>query len=127
MGKFLSEPRFAILGTVARSGRPHLTVMWYDLRGEEVMFNTARGRHKVRNLERDPRCSLVVADGYRYVRLDGKVTRIVDDHAEALRDIVDLAKRYHGPERGARMKSLFARQERITYYVAIERVYANGL
>ena len=37
------------------------------------MFNTAAGRRKPENLARDPRASLIVPDGYRFVRVDGTV------------------------------------------------------
>ena len=47
---FLREPRFAVLGTTNDDGSAHLTVMWYVLEGDEIMFNTAAGRKKPENL-----------------------------------------------------------------------------
>src|SRR2546430_13636011 len=69
---FLEENRFAVVGTVNPDGSPHLAVMWYLLDGDEVVVNSAQGRIKDRNLSRDPRLSLLVADGYRFVRVDGR-------------------------------------------------------
>lgn len=127
MRHLLEEKRFAVIGTVNPNGTPHLTVMWYELRDGEILFNTARGRIKDRNLRRDPHVSFVVEDGYRFLRIDGRVAR-VEDQATAQEDIRRLAVRYQGPQEGERMaRETFAKQERITYRIAIERVYAPGL
>ena len=123
---FLSEVRFAVLGTVGRDGTLQQTVMWYELRDDHVIMNTARGRVKDRNLRRDPRLSVCIEDGYRYVTIQG-VAEIVDDPEVAQADIASLAIRYHGPEKGGRMIDTFRRQERVTLRMSIERVIANGL
>src|SRR6266511_2814947 len=94
---FLGEPRFAVLGTINENGSAHLTVMWYALEGDEIMFNTAAGRRKPDNLARDPRASLIVPDGYRFVRVDGTV-RADDDQSVAQADIRRLALRYYQGE-----------------------------
>jgi len=47
---FLQEPRFLILATSNRDGTPQQSVIWYELQGDEIMMNTARGRLKDRNL-----------------------------------------------------------------------------
>lgn len=125
--EFLAEQRFAVLTTINPDGSPQQTVMWYELRGDEFVFNTARGRVKERNLARDPRASLVVADDYRYFRAEGAVVRI-DDERTAQEDIRRLAIRYHGKERGeALSREQFSKQQRITYRMTMERVYAPGL
>src|SRR3990170_7689490 len=91
---FLHEPRFAVLGTTNANGSAHLTVMWYELEGDEIMFNTAAGRRKPDNLARDPRASLIVPDGYRFVRVEGEV-RANDDQSVAQADIRRLALPYY--------------------------------
>ncbi|MBF6589385.1 MAG: PPOX class F420-dependent oxidoreductase, partial [Ktedonobacterales bacterium] len=69
--RFLDEPRFAVLATLSPDGTPQQTVIWYELDGDEIVMNTAEGRIKSGNLRRDPRISLCVEDGYRYVTLTG--------------------------------------------------------
>ena len=123
---FLSEQRFAVLATINADGTPQQTVMWYDLQGDEVMMNTARGRLKDRNLERDPRISICVEDGYRFVTIRGTVT-LNDDVETAQADIAHLAVRYHGPERGAEQAKNFRTQERVTLRLKIEHVLENGM
>src|SRR5713226_7780097 len=106
---FLEQKNFAVLGTVSRSGAPHLTVMWYLLDGDEIVFNTKAGRVKESNLSRDPRVSLLVYDesGYRYIRIDGRVRAITDPEV-AHRDIARLAVRYHGEEKAKSAITRFA-------------------
>jgi PPOX class probable F420-dependent enzyme len=123
--KFLEEVRFAVLATVGRSGLPQQTVMWYELRGDTIVMNTARGRLKDDNLRRDPRVSICVADGEQFVTLTGQAT-LIDDPAVTQADILSLATRYGGPERGREQMSFFQRQERISIVVPIDRAYERG-
>ncbi|MEK6619739.1 MAG: PPOX class F420-dependent oxidoreductase [Chloroflexota bacterium] len=126
MRAFLEERRFAVLGTANTDGSPHLTVMWYLLEGDEIVFNTTPSRLKHRNLRRDPRVSVMVSDGYRYLRIDGSA-RAIDDRGTGQADIRRLAVRYEGEESAERqMRNAFSKQERVTYRVAIGHVYAGG-
>jgi len=124
---FLHEPRYAVLGTTNEDGSAHLTVMWYALEGDEIMFNTAAGRKKPDNLARDPRASLIVPDGYRFVRVDGVVSAN-DDQAVAQADIRRLAFRYHQSEERVQrsVDATWAKQHRITYRMRASRVYSDG-
>lgn len=123
---FLEEPRFASLATLNPDGSVQQTVMWYALRDDRILMNTARGRKKDRNLLHDRRVSICVEEGYRYVTIAGEVT-LVEDQATAQADIKHLAERYHGPGRAAEMvRNGFAKQERITLLLPIGRVDAHG-
>ena len=125
--EFLQEPRFAVLGTTNENGSAHLTVMWYVLEGDEIMFNTAAGRKKPDNLTRDPRASLIVSEGYRFVRVDGTV-RANDDQTVALADIRKLALRYYQSEERLQrsLDATWSKQHRITYRMPALRVYSSG-
>ena len=120
---FLDAPRFAVLGTLNLDGSPQLSVIWYERRGDEVVVNTTAPRVKARNMERDPRVSLLVGESEQYVRLDGEA-RLVASGAEALRDIRALAVRYNGEEAAERQtRDVWSKQERVTYAIQIKRVY----
>ena len=67
---FLEEKRFAVVGSRNPDGSPHLAVMWYLLDGDDVVVNSAQGRIKDRNLAADPRMSVLVEDGYRWIRIE---------------------------------------------------------
>jgi len=124
---FLHEPRYAVLGTTNENGSAHLTVMWYALEGDEIMFNTAAGRKKPENLARDPRASLIIPDGYRFVRIEGTV-RANDDQAIAQADIRKLALRYYRSEERVQsgVDATWSKQHRISYRMPVLRVYSDG-
>ena len=120
---FLDAPRFAVLATVREDGTPHLTVVWYERRGDEVIVNTTAPRSKARNIERDPRVSLLVGEMERYVRLEGEA-RPVATGAAALADIRALAVRYDGEAAAERQAlTVWSKQERVTYAIAVKRLY----
>jgi len=123
---FLEEKRFAVVGTKNPDGSPHLAVMWYLLDGDEIVVNSAQGRIKDRNLATDPRMSVLVEDGYRWIRIDGRA-RIEHDQTIAHADIRRLAARYYGDERRVdeAMKNNFSKQHRITYRLPIGRVASD--
>jgi PPOX class probable F420-dependent enzyme len=124
---FLEEKRFAVVGTKNTDGSPHLAVMWYLLDGDEIVVNSAQGRRKDRNLAADPRMSVLVEDGYRWIRIDGRAT-IDHDQTLAHAYIRRLAFRYYEDERRVeeQMKNHFSKQHRITYRLPIRRVSSEG-
>ena len=126
MRTYLDAPRFAVLATVNPDGSPHLTVIWYARREDEVIVNTTAPRKKSANMARDPRASLLVGESDRYVRLDGEA-RSVATGAAALRDIRELAVRYDGEAAAERQsRDVWSKQERVTYTIAVRRVYRYG-
>jgi PPOX class probable F420-dependent enzyme len=123
---FLSTPRDAVVTTINPDGSPHLTIVWYDLRGDEILLNTADDRVKYRNLERDPRIAVLIGDGRHYVRVDG-TAREVATGAEALRDIHDLAVRYDGAAVAERdTRESYSKKRRVSYLVTARRIYVRG-
>ena len=123
---FLDVPRSADLATLNPDGSPQLSIIWYARRGDEVVVNTTEQRVKARNMDRDPRVSLLVGDPQRYVRLDGDA-RVVATGTDALADIRALAVRYNGEDAAARQaRDVWSTQQRVTYAIAIRRVYRYG-
>ena len=96
--ELLNEPQIANVATVMADGSPQVTPVWIDTDGEHVFFNTAKGRVKHRNLERNPKVAISVVDKndpYRLVVLRGSV-EFVEDGADA--HIDQLAKKYLGAD-----------------------------
>jgi PPOX class probable F420-dependent enzyme len=132
--EYLAAPRYAVLATLNPNGSPHLTEMWWGIRGDEVFFNTTEERHKKRNLERDRRVSLLVAGkvgepvwrSLAYVRLDGLARRVAAG-MEALEDIVQLSIRFDGPASEPTAREHFGKMHRVTYVIDVDRVYAKGI
>jgi PPOX class probable F420-dependent enzyme len=91
---------FASLGTLMPDGRPQVTPVWCDFDGQHVIFNSAKGRQKDRNVRRDPRVSLAVIDPenpYRYLEIRGRVVEITEDGAAE--HINKMAKKYLGVDK----------------------------
>jgi len=68
---FLSEQLVVTCATQGRDGWPHLMPLWYVVRAGEVWAWTYAKSQKVRNLERDARCTLQVEAGETYDQLRG--------------------------------------------------------
>jgi PPOX class probable F420-dependent enzyme len=91
---------FASLGTIMPDGRPQVTPVWCDFDGEHVIFNSAKGRQKDKNVRRDPRVALAIIDPenpYRYLEIRGRVVEITEDGASA--HIDKMAKKYLGVDK----------------------------
>ncbi|MCS7261705.1 MAG: PPOX class F420-dependent oxidoreductase [Anaerolineae bacterium] len=90
---------FGYVATVMPDGTPQVTPVWVDYDGTHVIFNTAKGRVKERNLRRDGRVALVVSDPgnpYRYIQVRGRA-ELSEEGADA--HIDKLAKKYLGMDR----------------------------
>ena len=95
-----SKRAFANLGTLMPDGRPQVTPVWIDLEGDLVLFNSAKGRQKDKNVRRDPRVALSIVDPdnpYRYLEIRGHVAEITEHGANE--HIDKLAKKYLGVDK----------------------------
>ena len=89
------KPAFANLATIMPDGSPQVTPVWCDYDGKHVLFNTAEGRLKDRNLRRDPRVALSIMDPenpYRYLQIRGRVVDVTKKDAD--QHIDKMAKKY---------------------------------
>ena len=90
-----AKKAFAHLATVGRDGAPQVTPVWVDYDGTHVRINTARGRVKDKNLQRNPKVALSAQDPdnpYRYVQVRGRVVEMTEKDADAHIDA--LSKKY---------------------------------
>ena len=85
---FLAAGKTVTCATIARDGRPHLMPLWYVLRDGALWAWTYAKSQKVRNLERDPRCTLQVEAGTEYTELRGVM---LDCDAVIHRELEDVA------------------------------------
>ena len=89
---------FAALTTLFDDGRPQTQVMWVGCDEDHVLINTELHRSKFKNVEGDPRVTVMVWDAtnpYSYVEVRGRVVDMVrGDVARA--NIDELSQKYTG-------------------------------
>jgi PPOX class probable F420-dependent enzyme len=96
--RILDSTNFAHVATLMPDGTPQVTPVWVDRDGDVILINTAKGRLKHRNLERDPRIAISIADQdnpYVYLQVRGRA-EFVDEGADS--HIDKLASKYMGVE-----------------------------
>jgi PPOX class probable F420-dependent enzyme len=112
------------LATTMPNGSPQLTQTWVDTDGEHVLINTVQGSQKARNIERDPRVALSVADPGRPSRYYAVRGRVIDAATEGAAEHIDsLAQRYLGtpyPWYGGRDKV------RLLLTIEADKIHAMG-
>jgi PPOX class probable F420-dependent enzyme len=90
--ELLEHERIVVVASLGRNGWPHVMPLWYVLRDWELWIYTYAKSQKVRNLERDPRATLLVETGHEYAELRGVQ---IEAEAEIHRDhetVFELAK-----------------------------------
>lgn len=90
----LDEKVMVYIATTLEDGGPHVTAMWIDYEGDNLLFSTAAGRVKANNLLRDPRVSIAfvaAGDAYHPFTIQGRVVK-TDTDGKYL--INRLAKKY---------------------------------
>jgi PPOX class probable F420-dependent enzyme len=115
---------FAGLATVMPDGSPQVTPVWIDFDGENLLVNTAAGRQKDKNLQREGRVALMLVDPdnpYRYLEVRGQVAERTHDGADD--HINKMAKKYLG-------KDIYPFRQpgevRVLYKIKPERVSSMG-
>ncbi len=88
--QFLREAHVGVVSTIDRMGYPHSVGIYYDGTPTELRMWVYGKSQKVRNVERDPRCALLVEAGEPYVDLKGVLLRgeaWVDRDFDAIYDL----------------------------------------
>ncbi len=98
--QLFKDRNFAFLSTLMKDGSPQVSPVWVDIDGDEILVNTAEGRVKQKNVSRDPRVGISVADSsnpYTMVTIQGKVTEQVTEGANNHIDL--MSKKYLGVDK----------------------------
>src|SRR5262245_41973071 len=107
---YLNTAHTIILGTNGRKGHPQLTAMWYvnDPDGTIWMTTFAKSQ-KTKNLERDPRVTLLIESGRTYPELKGLMitarTEIIPDVERVLDMLERVNVKYNGLEPSAELRA----------------------
>jgi PPOX class probable F420-dependent enzyme len=90
--ELLDSERVVVVSSNGPRGWPHSMPLWYVVREGEIWVWTYAKSQKVRNLERDPRATLLIQTGHEYAELRGVQ---IEAEAELIRDpdrVVAFAK-----------------------------------
>ena len=90
---------FVYIASLMKDGSPQVTPTWVDI--DNILVNTAVGRLKHKNISRDGRVALAVADHdnpYNMVTIRGKVVEQITGQ-EAEEHIDKLAEKYLGKDK----------------------------
>jgi PPOX class probable F420-dependent enzyme len=111
---FIADQRVLTCATLGRDGWPHLMPLWFVVRDGECWAWTYAKSQKVRNLERDPRCTLQFEAGDSYDQLRGVMLKC---ECELHRDLAtvsalgeEIARRYGGADLDDQARAYVERQ-----------------
>lgn len=91
----VTQPVHGVLTTMMPDGSPQSSVVWTDYDGKYILINTTLERQKGRNMQSNPKVTLLVIDpqnSSRWVEVRGVVRELAIDGAEAHAD--KLTQRY---------------------------------
>ncbi|WP_280357580.1 PPOX class F420-dependent oxidoreductase [Nocardia otitidiscaviarum] len=83
---------YATVATIGADGQPHLTVVWLDRDGDELIYSTTVSRQQYKNIVRDPRVTVMINPPdrpYVYAEVRG-VAKAVPDPERVLPDHMSL-------------------------------------
>ena len=116
----LTAPNIAHIATVLPDGGPHTVPVWVGTEGDRITFITSPRSRKARNIERDPRVAISVADHDRpnvMAHVRGRVVAVVDgDEGWAIVD--RLSEAYIGAPYPLR-------EDRVAFLVEPDRAWAQ--
>ena len=82
--ELIENERIVVVSSLGPRGWPHLMPLWYVSRQDEIWIWTYAKSQKVKNLERDPRATLLIETGNEYGELRGVQ---IEAEAELIRDL----------------------------------------
>jgi PPOX class probable F420-dependent enzyme len=100
VSKLLLDKNFAFISTLMSDGSPQVTPTWIDIEDGVILYNTAEGRIKHKNISRDPRVAVSVIDHnnpYNMVSIQGIAIEQTNEGADE--HIDKLAKKYLGVDK----------------------------
>jgi PPOX class probable F420-dependent enzyme len=81
----LLDSKYATLATNGPDGRPQVSVVWFLADSDTVKISLNTTRQKVRNLRRNPACTVLILDlanPLRYLEIRGDARLVPDDDYE---------------------------------------------
>lgn len=90
----LTRPVHGVLTTMMPDGQPQSSLVWCDFDGECACVNTSRERQKGRNMQRNPKVTLLVVDPQdttRFIEIRGDAELV---EVEAIPHLDQITRQY---------------------------------
>jgi PPOX class probable F420-dependent enzyme len=114
---------YAYLATVMSDGTPQLTPLWFNVEGEHILINSAKGRIKDKNMRARPNIAIIITDPknpyYRFMQIRGRVVEITEKDAAS--HINTLSLKYD-----EKPWTIQAGQTRVIYKILPEKVSVSS-
>lgn len=132
--RFVAENRRGVLTTFRRDGSAQMSIITCGPLHDGVAFTTTEDRAKLRNLRRNPRCSLLVAreNWSAYIVLQGHARLLSADNTDGeglrmvLRDVYRMAAATEHPN-WEEYDLAMAEQGRSAIIVVPEHIYGGNV
>ena len=95
--ELFQKENLVFIATINPDGSPQLTPVWGNYSDEHILINTAEGRIKHKNVQKDPRVAVSVVDynnPLNMTTIRGKVIQIIPDYDYSHAN--ELTKQYMG-------------------------------
>lgn len=113
---------FVFLATTLNDGSPQVSPVWFNVEGEHIVINTARGRLKDINMSARPQVALSIPDPanpYRYILIRGVVDKVSEEGGyEHINKLSHIYKEEDFPK--------VPDQVRVIYKIKPQKVFTNG-
>jgi PPOX class probable F420-dependent enzyme len=117
----LQSTAVAYMATIGPQGEPQASPVLFGWDGTQIFFSMNKIRQKHRNLLREPRIAIAIADPtnpYRSLEIRGKVVSIADDLNYRIANV--LSQKYTGQDATPNMQP---GEQRVVISVEPERVF----
>ena len=132
--RLLDEPITAVIAVMGNEGRPNLTPVWFDYKGEKVLVNLAEHRKKTEWLRKDPQFTMLLMNPenpYHWVSIKATVVNeIHEDDPElgrrAAEQVDKIWTKYTGNEPPYGLRDPSINERRVLFEARVDRVATFG-
>ena len=119
--ELFQKKNLVFIATINSDGSPQLTPVWGNCNDDHILINTAEGRLKHKNIQKDPRVAVSVTDNdnpLNMTTIKGKVIQIIPDYDYAHAN--ELTKQYLGISEYPYKKE---NEKRIIFKIKPEKIF----
>ncbi|HTU13939.1 MAG TPA: pyridoxamine 5'-phosphate oxidase family protein [Solirubrobacterales bacterium] len=98
---FLEQERVVVASSIGPRGWPHSMPLWYVVRDGTIWAWTFRKSQKIKNLQRDPRATVLVEAGHEYSELRGiqlETEAVLHDDLDLVAGFAEQLTRRYAPD-----------------------------